>query len=369
MSAEALTKVAVVTAHSTSAADGIRDYSERLVASLEQRPGILTQLFRREHRAFATDWEPIASHAFDDCGSADAVIVQYNPFWYGRRGFAPGLAWGLLRLRRSAPDATIVLMVHETFVEAKNWKWALMRAWQRTQLLALQRVADIQFCSIERWTAMLRRSAPHVPAHHLPVPSNLPDRRAARNQSRQRLGISDDTVVLATFGMDHPGRLTDRMLTAARAVRAAGPPVVVLNLGPGEERRTMLADSVELVAPGFLEAGKAAEMLAASDVFMAAFADGVSTRRGTLMAALQHEIAVVGTVGDLTDSVLREAHHALRLVPVKCPEQFVETVSEVALDGGLREQLGRAGRELYEQTFDWPVMVEALLKALRDQRT
>jgi glycosyltransferase involved in cell wall biosynthesis len=368
MSADSSTKVAVIAACSSSVADGIRDYSERLVANLEERPGIDVQLFQRDHRAFATRVEPAAARGFSDCSSADAVVLQYNPFWYGRRGFAPGLPIGVLRLRRSAPGATIALMVHETYVDPKNWKWALMRAWQRTQLRALQRLADIQLCSIEEWTTMLRRSAPRVPAHHLPVPSNLPDRRCARAASRARLEIGDDCIVLATFGMRHPGRLTDRMLDAARAVRAAGRRVAILNLGTGEATRATLPDGVTLISTGFLEAPHAAEALAAADIFMAAFADGVSTRRGTLMAALQHEIAVVGTVGHLTDSILREARQALRLTPVDRPDLFVSAVAELAADPARRCALARAGRAMYEERFDWPIVVDALLEALEETR-
>ncbi len=65
-------------------------------------------------------------------------------------------------------------MVHETYVDPKNWKWALMSAWQRTQLRALQRLVDIQLCSIEVWTdasASRRRACPPL---HLPVPVESP---------------------------------------------------------------------------------------------------------------------------------------------------------------------------------------------------
>ncbi len=62
---ERLMRVAVVAARSTSMADGIRDYSNRLVASLDEQPGIRAELFHRAQSAFATRLTPAS------CGRLD----------------------------------------------------------------------------------------------------------------------------------------------------------------------------------------------------------------------------------------------------------------------------------------------------------
>src|SRR4029453_3959065 len=56
----------------------------------------------------------------------DAVVVQYNPFMYGRWGFAPWLPLGLWRLRGRKAVGRIALMVHEPYVPMVNWRWTLM---------------------------------------------------------------------------------------------------------------------------------------------------------------------------------------------------------------------------------------------------
>lgn len=358
--------VAVVVAGSTNTADGIRDYSQNLIEQLREVAGVDVQLFQRDQSAFSTKLTPADGQRLAACAAAEVVIVQYNPFWYGRRGFAPGLPYGILRLRRRGARPRIVLMVHETYVDAKNWRWALMRMWQRAQLWTLQQLSDVQLCSIEAWTERLRRSVPRVPAQHLPVPSNLPDRRVAREVSRARLGIGEQTLVLATFGLRHPGRLTERMLAAARTVAESGRDAVVLNLGSAVLAEARSVEGVSVISPGYLEADQAAEALSAADIFMAAFADGVSTRRTTVMAALQHEIATVGTDGHLTDSVMRNATGALRLVPVEHPKCFVNAVAEIATNDAKRQRLARGGRELYAERFDWPVLVDSLLEILEE---
>jgi glycosyltransferase involved in cell wall biosynthesis len=97
-----------------------------------------------------------------------------------------------------------------------------------------------------------------------------------------------------------------------------------------------------------------AALVAASDLFLVPLIDGVSTRRTSAMAALQHEVAVVATVGHLTDSVLRAG--ALALSPVGDRDAFATTAFELAADHPRRARLALAGRALYEQAFDWPTI-------------
>ncbi len=364
--------LAVVVAHRQSQADGIRDYTEQLVERLRARGDRPVLLFSRRPSPWTVRIRGpeaagvIAGHAGPD--RAATLVLQYNPFSHGRRGFAPGLALAMLRMRCRRSRPIIALMVHETFVDAKNWRWLLMHVWQRLQLRALQLAADVVFCTIERWSDDLRRAWPPAEVHHLPVASNLPDRREQRAEGRARIGVLEHGLVLCTFGLDHAGRLTGHIVEAAAAVARAGRPVVLLTLGTGRPRRELVAPGVTLAAPGFLPDTEAAILLAGADLFLAAFEDGVSTRRTSMMAALQHEIAVVGTDGHLTDELLRHATGALRLVAVRERAAFVAAVCSLAANDGERRALAAGGRRLYDERFDWPVLVERLLDALESAR-
>lgn len=296
------------------------------------------------------------------------MLLQYNPFSHGRRGFAPGLALAMLALRCRRSRPTIALMVHETYVDPDNWRWRIMRTWQRVQLRALQVSADLVFCSIQSWSELLERSWPPAPVHHLPVGSNLPERRVRRSEGRALLGAANGTIVLATFGLDHVGRITDYILDAAAAVARNGRSVVLLGLGTGRPRREEIRPGTVLHITGFLPEEEVAALLSGADLFLAPFMDGVSTRRTTVMAALQHQVAVIGTEGHLTDDVLRQASHALRLVPVGDRDSFVDAVCQLAADDHERRDLALAGRRLYEDQFDWPVLVRHQLAALREGR-
>ena len=92
--------------------------------------------------------------------------------------------------------------------------------------------------------------------------------------------------------------------------------------------------------------------------------DGVSTRRGSVMAALQHGVAVIGTAGPLTDPVLRAAGAAIRLTEVGEPERFAAAAAALAADPAGRAALGAAGRDLYAREFDSAVTAARLRTAV-----
>jgi glycosyltransferase involved in cell wall biosynthesis len=349
-------RIGLLVAQSTTQADGIRDYTRMLLQTL-RRSALEAELFEWANggtlSAISNGGTPV------DLEALDALVVQYNPFSFGRWGFAPQLPLFLARLRRRRPRPLVAVMFHETYVDMRNLRWALMGSWQRSQLLAMQAVADVQFCSIQRWTERLLRTSPGRPVHHLPVASNLPDARSQRGRGRALLGVDADTIVLSCMGLRHPGRLEEHVLAAAREAGAVAPSVLLLDLGPGEQSDQRLAANVRLLSTGFLEVDELACYLAASDVFLAPYMDGVSTRRTTVMAALAHGVPVVGTAGHLTDDVLRHAP-GLALVEVGAPERFADTTSRLVRDAEQRVELGAAGRRLYETSFDWPVLAGRL---------
>src|SRR4051812_19117720 len=59
----------------------------------------------------------------------DTVVLQYNPFAYGRRGFAPGLLLRLLRLRLARSRPLIVTMLHEVYVPLRGARFIVMGIW------------------------------------------------------------------------------------------------------------------------------------------------------------------------------------------------------------------------------------------------
>jgi glycosyltransferase involved in cell wall biosynthesis len=290
------------------------------------------------------------------------VILQYNPFSFGRRGFAPDLVRALATLRRRS---RLVVLVHERYVDAVGYKGTLMSTWQRAQLAAVCALATRTLVTVAAY-----RDSPWVPhlkhAGVLPVGSNVPDMRHRRQETREGLFGRDPTFVVATFGQRHPGRQTAYVAEAMHSLRSrlAGG-VMFLNLGATAPRVPMPA-GVSVIEPGSLDDGGTAELLSAADLFLAPFVDGVSTRRTTVMAALQHAIPVVGTRGSLTDGSLA-LDAGLVLADGGCSEKFVLAATQLAESPEEARSVALAGRQLYEREFEWPVLARRLLAELHSR--
>lgn len=336
--------------------DGIRDYTRLLSEALASQGADVSLDLLDENQVPAR------------LRDADALIVQYNPFSYGRWGVAPWLPFGMWRLKRGRPAPLVAIMVHEPYMPLSGWREMLMGVWQRLQMVALRSTADITFVSIDAWVQSVRRWG-RGPVHHLPVGSTLPDMRAHRPEARIELGIGDETTVVAAFGTDHPSRLTGHVGAAAKALHDAGHSVVLLNLGAGAPVPDSMPDEVRVETPGRLDPSALAVRLSAADVFAAPFVDGVSSRRSTFIAALQHGLPIVGTDGSLTDGFIRTAPSACRLVPVGSRQAFARAMVDLADEPGERQRLAQGARLLYEQRFAWPVLADRLVGHLQAERS
>jgi glycosyltransferase involved in cell wall biosynthesis len=292
---------------------------------------------------------------------ADALILHYNPFSWGRRGFAPQLVRDLACVRRRKPGLVVGVLAHERYVDMRGLRGTLMGGWQRVQYLAILQLADVAWSSTERWSELLRRQT-RARVGQMPICSTVPDGRAARSAMRERLGLDASTLVVATFGSNHPSRLIGHVELAVAAIARAGCRVVLLNLGA--EPPPVIVPGVRVVTPGRLDANIIAEHLAAADVYLAPFIDGVSGRRTSLMAALQHGLPVIGTYGPMTDSAMRAERDALLLTPSADGAGFASAARDLALDAPQRARRAAAARRFYESRFDWPVACRAALNGL-----
>jgi glycosyltransferase involved in cell wall biosynthesis len=213
-------------------------------------------------------------------------------------------------------------------------------------------MSDVVLVSMERWLEQLGGRVARR-ARRIAIASNLPDRRGERDAARRRLGADDDAVVLVSFGTDHPSRQPARIAALANAASAAGLDVLVVNLGAGAPALPGLGDDVPIVTPGPLARDELAAHMAAGDLYLAPFVDGVSSRRTTMAAALQHALPVLGTRGVSTDAFLAGREPALTLVEVDDADGFVAAGLRLLGNRELRERGRTAARELYERELDW----------------
>ncbi len=355
--------------------DGIGDHTACLAAALRDRGVQVTICTARETSADPipgvtlrqgfSEREPSSWARFDFAAGGDApdwILLQYNPFCYGPRGWHPMLP---MAMRRRPASTRLALLVHEPFVPPEGWRFRVMGIWQRPQFVSLCRTADLLVFAI---TAALDRFGPwfpDTPSLHLPVGSAIPRMEVARAEARAALGIDGRTLVLGLFGTAHPSRDLGLVAAAARGLAAAGFSPLVLALGPNGAATSAALPGIPLRAEGPLSPPEISRRLAAVDLYLSPFTDGVSTRRSSFVTGLEHALAILGTDGPLTDPLLRERDgDALLLSPAGDQAAFAAAAVRLAGDAVLRSRLADGASALYSEVFAWPHIAGRLLDAL-----
>lgn len=233
----------------------------------------------------------------------DWVVVQYNPFSWGRRGFCPWVPSTLRRLCQTKGHPKLAVMFHETTTPKWPWRFLPMYAYQYPCFKAVCRLADVAFVSTMRWAPQVRRAASRLPVHHLPVGSNIPLSDITKKEARLELGINQDALILGVFGGAHVSRRLDWIGTTIHELQATRPGQRIILLYVGAEGTAIreAMGKVDLIDCGALPAEKVGVRLRAMDAALSPFVDGISTRRGSAMALLQHAIPIATTHTSWTD--------------------------------------------------------------------
>lgn len=285
------------------------------------------------------------------------VILQYTAFSYSPRGYNPYLVpfW-----ERCHQHFQTLLVVHETYNRLAlryPGTWALNPR-QKAVLRGLLQASHQVFCGSEPYRHQLRRlGCPDRQLHALPIPNNIPPQPLAPQQRatlQHALGLSPSVPTLALFGCResiYPTWLTrlDQHLSQG------GRPIQWLLLGNAQKLTPPLAHTV--ARPGFLSAAALSHHLQLADILLMPHAGGISAKRTSLMAALEHGIPVVGTQGVLTDGFFHQLP-SLFLAPDhgQFQGQLVATLDDLP-------QLGQAlatTQQYYDQHLSWSAVVRGL---------
>lgn len=290
----------------------------------------------------------------------DRFVVQYNPFGFGPRGFNPWLPLTLSRLRKRLP---VSIMFHETYVPCESMSQRLMRVWQIPQFVSLCRMAGPLYASCNRWLPAIRRASGRE-AVRLPVGSNIGRSHLSREEGRARMGIGNRTLVFGVFGSAHPSRLMDWIFEATNSIAVHVPETALVYIGAdGEKLRRGLDPKIRFVDCSLLAGDVVGDHLVSADCILAPFVDGLSTRRGSVVAAFQHGIPVVSTSSIWTDDLLLgQEERAIFLSPVHDGiDGFASLARRVAGRLPCPDSQRLALEEFYGRHFGWPSISATLL--------
>ena len=350
-------RVALVVGQDEPRRDGVADYVHRLAAHLP-RTGV----------------EPTVVAAGGRVGAAarqlgrlrpDLVHVQFAPSAYG---YSPAV--GLLPGLVAAPVVT-------TLHEYGWWAWPAAvpdRAWRTVERRRLwdreagRLTAQAAVVTTTPAAAQVVRERTGRAPHVVPIGPNVERVPADRTVTRRRLRLPERAPVVVFFGFVHPVKGVRWLLRAVAALRTRRHPDLRLVVAGGFDSLALPGRQAEdfeaeirgeiaslgledaVTVTGWLPAEGVSAVLQAADVAALPFTAGLTTKSGSLLAVLDHDLPLVGTRGPGTEPELADA--AL-LGPVRESEVLARNLDR-ALSGGAP----RGGRGLADG-HSWPSIAAA----------
>ncbi len=237
------------------------------------------------------------------------VHLQYVPQVYAPLGLSCLLTAGLAAARWTLKRKIVVTMheVREPADILRPWRWPIILLQSLQSFLFLCIAHQVIFTT----PVHLRRAARNLPwlrgkMRHFGVSSNLPQVQAeAGRQRAMRAGwdAANGEIVIGTMaGTLHRALNLELLIRAAAAIQRRGRKIKVVCLGamrnsnPAhyEELNALAArEEINLVWSGPLDREELAHALQSLDFYTCFFADGVTPRQTSVMAALQQGSAVL----------------------------------------------------------------------------
>ncbi len=294
--------------------------------------------------------------------NSQVVLLQYNPFAWGRRGWAPDLPKLITKLKARRPDLLISVMFHETYMMFPGLRYRIMGLYQRKQFLRLLSVADVSFFSTTNWANQYRVHSKSGQVFELPVGSNLPLSPLNPTTAKQSLDIPSSDFVCSVFGGGHVSRMFDHIDLAVSAIADSLIGCCDTHLVyVGDSRREWKCGSARVHQLGRLPRSRAADVIGGTDLMINPFLDGISTRRGSAMAALALGVPILTTKGHNTEDLWTDRTlQFLRLVDVDLLQTWKDEAVNFAeqvfrSNGAMRSQV----LEFYREHFDWDVITKS----------
>jgi glycosyltransferase involved in cell wall biosynthesis len=304
------------------------------------------------------------------------LLVQWVPHGYGYRSMN---VWFCLWLcaRAFLRGDEVTFIVHEPFLAfgEGTWRQDLVALVHRLMTTALLLSARRVWTTIPKWEECWRPYAlgRRVPFGWLPVPSTTPVTASPSEAAATRaLYVPAGVALVGHFGTygGHIARTLTRLLPRLLSVEETDCAVLLLGQGSELMREEILRTRPELAsrihASGTLAPDALSRHLAACDLLLQPYSDGVSARRTSAMAGLAHGLAVVTTKGALTEELWAESG-AVALAPAGDDDALLGEARRVLASSEARMQLGTAGRKLYRERFDLAHTVAAFRGAAAER--
>jgi glycosyltransferase involved in cell wall biosynthesis len=297
--------------------------------------------------------------------SLDLVNLQYQAAAYDMHpavNLLPSLLSG-------APLAVTFhdLKVPYLFPKAGRLRWAAIRRLAQTAV-------GVIVTNREDRLRLERADAIHQLAV-IPIGSNIPAAPPVgydRAAWRARWGVSPEETLLGYFGFLNESKGGEELIEALDHLQETGVPAKLLMIGgrtgSSDATNQAYADQIDaliarrglqdrVLRTGYVPPKAVSAAFLATDICVLPYRDGISFRRGSLMAALAHGRPIIATHPAVDLPELRPKENVY-LVPPCNPLALAEAVVALRADPALAAQLA-AGAEALALNFRWDTIAQA----------
>jgi glycosyltransferase involved in cell wall biosynthesis len=291
------------------------------------------------------------------------LLVQWVPHGYGYRSMNVFFClW--LWLRAAFQGDKVEIMFHEVWLAfGGSWKKNLAAAVHRVMIMLLKQAAFRIWIAGESWRPCLRGS--RAPVCWLPVPSNVP----ANPSPRQIAAIRNHRGAASRYLIGHFGignLYVERMLlNFIPPLLKDRADVKFLLIGKGSHEFAGQIFSAHpqfmerICSTGVLPSEEIAAHIAACDLMVQPYPDGVSARRGATMAVLANGRPLLTTSGHSTEQFWFSCKH-IAMAPANDMDALIARAIQLLDSEQERDCMAVAGRKLYEALFDVSVSASVL---------
>jgi len=296
-------------------------------------------------------------------GQPQVLHIQYQTAAYGMHPAINFLPWRLGLLSDPPP---LVATFHDLRVPYLFPKAGRVRHWV-TQAIA--RGCDALIATNQEDESALQEWGLSDKVTRIPIGSNItpqPPQGYDRHAWRMRWGIGAEAKLLGHFGFLNTSKGVETLLRALKLLVEDGHDMHLLMVGGkvGSSDPTNMAYVQRMEAliaelglgervhwTDFVPQSEVSAHLMATDMCVLPYRDGISFRRGSLLACLAHGCPIVSTRPRARIPELREGENVL-LAPPDDPATLARRVEDAAGDANLHRRLGEAARRL-AQHFTW----------------
>jgi len=293
--------------------------------------------------------------------------VQYVPHAFGWKAMNLPLCLWLL-FRRREPVWTMFHEVAFPFAVSQPIRHNLLAVVTRLMALTVASATERIFVSIPAWDTLLHGLTSNSKSiYWLPVPSCVHTTADLRRAAEIRRQITPDPAakLVGSFGA-FAGPVRNLLIRILPGILERDRQCVGLLLGENAEEfaRKLVASypmcNQRLYVADKLSSDEAANHLAACDILVQPYPDGVTTRRTSLMAGLALGLPIVTNQGAWTEPVWAESG-AVSLVLQPSTDAFIAAAERLLADREERAALSSRAASLYASLF----ALEHTLRALR----